>query len=171
MREIFVFGHRKPDTDTVTSAIALANLKNSMGIKAKPMILGDINKETEFDLDYFGVKTPEILEDVKIQIKDLGYYKDCYIDSETSINEAYNYMARKNITGVPVVDKERKFVGLLTIKMIANVLITGDFNKLDTSYKNILDVLEGSEVTKFSDNIKGEVITTSYRSQTVLDKV
>ena len=171
MREILVFGHKKPDTDTVTSAIALSNLKNSMGIKSKPMILGEINKETEFVLKYFNVKTPDLLEDVKIQIKDLDYYKDCYIDLETSINDAYNYMTNKNITGVPVVDKEKKFIGLLTIKMIANELITGDFNKLDTSYDNILGVLNGTEILKFDDYIKGEVITTSYRSTTVFDKV
>ena len=171
MKEILVFGHKKPDTDTVTSAIALSNLKNSMGIKSKPMILGEINKETEFVLKYFNVKTPDLLEDVKIQIKDLDYYRDCYIDIETSIKDAYNYMTNKNITGVPVVDKEKKLVGLLTIKMIASELITGDYNKLDTSYDNILGVLNGTEILKFDDYIKGEVITTSYRSTTILDKV
>ena len=171
MKEILIFGHKKPDTDTVTSAIALSNLKNSMGIKSKPMILGEINKETEFVLNYFNVKTPDLLEDVKIQIKDLDYYKDCYIDLETSINDAYTYMTNKNITGVPVVDKERKFIGLLTIKMIASALITGDYNKLDTSYNNIISVLNGTEILRFDDYIKGEVITTSYRSTTVLDKV
>ncbi len=171
MKEIFVFGHKKPDTDAVTSAIALANLKNSMGIKAKPMILGEINKETEFVLNYFNVKTPDMLEDVKIQIKDLAYYKDCYISSETSINDAYDYMTKKNITGVPVVDKDKLFIGLLTIKMIANVLITDDFNKLDTNYNNILEVLKGTEVLKFDDYIKGEIITTSYRSTTVLNNI
>ena len=171
MKEIYIFGHKKPDTDSVTSAIALANLKNSMGIKSKPMILGDINKETEFVLNYFNVRTPETLEDVKLQIKDLEYYKDCYINNETSINDAYNYMTHKNITGVPVVDKDRLLIGLLTIKMIANVLITDDFNKLDTNYSNILEVLNGTEVLKFDDYIKGEIITTSYSSTTVLNSV
>ena len=171
MREIYIFGHRKPDTDSVTSAIALANLKNSIGTKAKPMVLGDINKETEFALDYFNVKIPELLEDVKIQIKDLDYYKDCYVNIETSINDAYKYMTNNNITGVPVVDSEKKLVGLLTIKMIANVLITDDYNKLDTSYDNILSVLEGTEVLRFDDYIKGEIITTSYRSTTIFNKV
>ena len=171
MGKTYIFGHRKPDTDSVTSAIALANLKNSMGIKSKPMILGDINKETEFVLNYFNVRTPETLEDVKLQIKDLEYYKDCYINNETSINDAYNYMTHKNITGVPVVDKDRLLIGLLTIKMIANVLITDDFNKLDTNYSNILEVLNGTEVLKFDDYIKGEIITTSYSSTTVLNSV
>ena len=171
MKEIFVFGHKKPDTDAVTSAIALANLKNSIGIKSKPMILGDINKETEFVLNYFNVKVPELLEDVKIQIKDLGYYRDCYVDYETSIHDVYEYMTNNNITGVPVVNKDRSLVGLLTIKMIANELITGDFDKLDTSYNNILSVLQGEEVLRFDDYIKGEIIAASYRSTTVLNTI
>lgn len=169
MKEIYVFGHKKPDTDSVTSAIALANLKNSMGIKSKPMILGEINKETEFVLNYFNVKTPDLLEDVKIQIKDLEYYKDCYIKEETSIYDAYNYMTNKNITGVPVVDKDRLLIGILTIKMIASVLITDDFNKLNTNYNNILEVLNASEVLRFDEYIKGEIITASQDSNTVLN--
>lgn len=169
MKEIYVFGHKKPDTDSVTSAIALANLKNSMGIKSKPMILGEINKETEFVLNYFNVKTPDLLEDVKIQIKDLEYYKDCYIKEETSIYDAYNYMTNKNITGVPVVDKDRLLIGILTIKMIASVLITDDFNKLNTNYNNILEVLDGNEILKFDEYIKGEIITASQDSNTVLN--
>ena len=169
MKEIYIFGHKKPDTDSVTSAIALANLKNSMGIKSKPMILGEINKETEFVLNYFNVKTPDLLEDVKIQIKDLEYYKDCYIKEETSIYDAYNYMTNKNITGVPVVDKDRLLIGILTIKMIASVLITDDFNKLDTNYNNILEVLNGNEILKFDEYIKGEIITASQDSNTVLN--
>ena len=56
MREVYIFGHKKPDTDSVTSSIALAHLKNKIGIKSKPMILGEINKETEFVLDYFNIK-------------------------------------------------------------------------------------------------------------------
>ena len=75
MREVYIFGHKKPDTDSVTSAIALSYLKNKLGILSKPMILGNINKETEFVLKYFNIEIPEYLEDVKLQIKDLNYYK------------------------------------------------------------------------------------------------
>ena len=158
MKEILIFGHKKPDTDSVTSAIALANLKNSQGIKSKPMVLGDINKETQFVLNYFNVKTPDLLEDVKIQIKDLEYYKDCYIDSQASIKDAYDYMTDKTITGIPVVDKEKKLVGILTLKMIGNELIQGDFNRLNTSYDNILKVLDGIEVLKYDSEISGEIV-------------
>ena len=51
MKATFVFGHKKPDTDSVCSAIALANLRNQLGENAIPRILGDLNPETEFVLD------------------------------------------------------------------------------------------------------------------------
>ena len=169
MREVYIFGHKKPDTDSVTSAIALSYLKNRIGIKSKPMILGHINKETEFVLKYFNIDTPEYLEDVKLQIKDINYYKDCYINEFDSIGKTYNYMTNKNITGVPIVDNDKKFIGLLTSKMIGSELINGEFTKLNTSYNNIIDVLNGEEILKFDEEIKGNIVAASFRSTTILN--
>ncbi len=59
---LYIFGHKAPDTDTVCSAIAYAYLKNKLGKEAKPFVLGDINSETKFVLEKFGVDVPEILE-------------------------------------------------------------------------------------------------------------
>lgn len=169
MRDIYVFGHKKPDTDSVTSAIVLSYLKNKMGMKTKPMILGDINKETEFVLKYFKIDVPELLEDVKLQLKDVNYHRDCFVNEKDSINKTYNYMSSKNITGVPIVDSDNKFKGLLTSKMIGEYLIHGNFTKLDTSYNNILEVLKGEEVLKFEDEIKGNIMAASFRSTTILN--
>lgn len=169
MREIYIFGHKKPDTDAVTSAIALSYLKNQIGIKSKPMILGNINKETEFVLKYFNIKKPEYLEDVKLQIKDLFYYKDCYVNESDSISKTYNYMIDKNITGVPIVDNNKKFIGLLTSKMIGYELINGNFTMLNTSYNNILEVLKAKEILRFDEEINGNIIAASFRSTTILN--
>lgn len=169
MREVYIFGHKKPDTDSVTSSIALSYLKNKLGVKTKPMILGDINNETKFVLNYFNIKIPNYLEDVKLQIKDLNYYKDCFINEFASIKKAYDYMNQKNITGVPIVDNNRKLIGLLTSKMIGSELINGDFTKLNTSYNNIVEVLNGEEILKFDEEIKGKIIAASYRSTTFLN--
>lgn len=171
MREVYIFGHKKPDTDSVTSAIALANLKNKLGVISKPMILGHINKETEFVLKYFNIPVPEYLEDVKLQIKDLNYYKNCFVNENDSISFTYNYMTKKNITGVPLVDSNKKFKGLLTSKMIGYELINGDFTKLNTSYDNIINVLKGEAVLKIDDEIKGNIIAASYRSTTFLNNL
>jgi len=171
MREVYIFGHKKPDTDSVTSAIALSYLKNQIGIKSKPMILGHINKETEFVLKYFEVEKPEYLEDVKLQLKDLNYYKECYVNEFDSLNKTYNYMSSRNITGVPIVDKENKFIGILTSKMIGHELIKGDFTKLNTSYNNILEVLNGEEILRFDEEISGNILAASFRSTTILNNI
>lgn len=65
MDKVLVFGHKSPDTDTITSAIAMANLKTKLGEKAEARRLGNINKETKYALDYFKVEEPELLEEVE----------------------------------------------------------------------------------------------------------
>lgn len=66
MEEIYIFGHKNPDTDSILSALVLEAIEKTMGIyKTKAYRLGNINKETQYALDYFGVKAPELLEEVK----------------------------------------------------------------------------------------------------------
>ena len=171
MREVYIFGHKKPDTDSVTSAIALSELKNKLGISSKPKILGKINSETEFVLKYFDINIPEYLEDVKMQIKDINYYKNCFLNKRESIGTTYQYMYDKNITGVPLVDDNNKLIGLLTSKMIGNELINGNFTKLKTSYNNILNTLKGEEILKYDNEIEGNIVVASFRSTTILNTV
>lgn len=61
---ILVFGHKNPDTDTICSALAYANLKNILGIEAKAVRIGELNEETKFVLNYFGVEAPELIKTV-----------------------------------------------------------------------------------------------------------
>ncbi|WP_163971132.1 manganese-dependent inorganic pyrophosphatase [Oceanobacillus halotolerans] len=64
MSKTVIFGHKNPDTDTICSAIAYANLKNKLGVDADPARLGAVNKETQYALDYFGVEAPQLIEEV-----------------------------------------------------------------------------------------------------------
>lgn len=171
MEKIYVLGHQRPDTDSITSAISLSYLKNQLGMNTVPVRLGDINEETKFVLNYFNTKVPTLLEDVKLQIKDLNYHKDYYINQYSSIKQAYQFMLDKGITGVPVVDDNKKFVGLVTVKMIVKELVDGDFSNLNTSYDNILNALDGEEVLKFDDEIKGNILAATYRSSTILNDI
>ena len=68
---IYVFGHRHPDTDSICSSIAYADLQTKLGKPAVARRLGEINKETAFILDYFGVQVPPLLDTVKTQVGDL----------------------------------------------------------------------------------------------------
>ena len=68
--ELIIIGHKRPDTDTVTSAIAYANLKNMMGVKeAFPAVAGDLNNETKFVLDYFEIPYPEKITNCQYRCK------------------------------------------------------------------------------------------------------
>ena len=69
MKKTYVFGHKRPDTDAVMSAIGISYLKNQLGDNTEPRILGSINKETAYALKYFGLKEPRYLNDVKLKLK------------------------------------------------------------------------------------------------------
>ena len=171
MDKIYIFGHQKPDTDAITSAISLSYLKNQLGLNTIPVRIGGINLETKYVLDYFNVKEPMYLEDVKLQIKDLNYHKSYIVNEYTSIKEAYTYMMKKSITGVPIVDNENKLLGIATVKLIVNDIINGDMRSLDTSYQNILDTLDGEALLRFDEEIKGTILAAAYRSTTFMSTV
>jgi manganese-dependent inorganic pyrophosphatase len=171
VKKIYVFGHRKPDTDSVTSSIALSYLKNKLGLNTEPRVLGDINNETKYALDYFKINEPKYLNDVKLQIKDINYHQDYLINEKVSIKDAYDYMTNKEITGVPIVTDDNKFLNLVTIKIIIKNLINNDCKKLETSYDNILKTIDGEEILKFDEEIYGNVTVASYRSTTFMSNV
>ena len=171
MKKTLIFGHQKPDTDTVTSAIVLSYLRNKLGENTEPRVLGDINNETKFVLNYFKFKTPKFLNDVRLQIKDVDYSKDCFLNEKDSIFKAYNYMNKTAIGTVPVVNDESHYLGAVCMKYIAADLIDGDLGTLDTSYDNILEALNGEEVLRFDDEISGNIIFPSSNSDTFKQNV
>jgi len=171
MKKIYVFGHKQPDTDSICASISLSYLKNRMGFKTEAMTLGNINNETKFVLDYFNLEEPKYLNDVKLQIKDIDYIRGCYVNEKTSINDSFVYMRDNGLTGLPIVDDNTKLTGLVTLKELAKELIQGDFNLLNTSYDNIISILEGKEILRFDDEIKGNIIAASYRSTTFMESV
>ncbi|OIK21077.1 manganese-dependent inorganic pyrophosphatase [Bacillus amyloliquefaciens] len=62
MEKILIFGHQNPDTDTICSAIAYADLKNKLGFNTEPVRLGQVNGETQYALDYFKQESPRFVE-------------------------------------------------------------------------------------------------------------
>lgn len=171
MENIYVFGHRNPDTDSVCGAIALSYLKRQLGFRTIPAILSNINNETKYALDYFNVNTPMFLNDVKLKIKDVNYRKNYFIDENKSILEAYNKMIEEDISKIPVVSLKNTFVGVLAMKDIAKYLIINKDNNLDTTYDNILKTINGTELLKFNDDIKGKTLVASYKSTTFMDNI
>ena len=171
MKKTYIFGHRKPDTDSVMSAIGLSYFKNQIGDNTEPRILGNINKETKYALKYFGLKQPEYLNDVKLQLKDVNYHKGFMIHDTDSIYDGYQMMLKEGVTGIPVVKEDKSFLGLITIKDLSHIVVSDNFEELYTSYENIEKVLKGEEVVKFDSEIEGKIIVAAYRSTTFINTV
>lgn len=165
---VYIFGHKSPDTDSVTSAIALAALKNELGFSAVPGILGPLNKETKYVLDYFDVSYPRNIENVKTQVKDLKHDQVVGIEPTKSILYAYKLMEEKNIRVLPIVNKEKTLLGIVSMKDIAMGLIKGDFYHLETEVDNIIEALEGQLLTGSNAKIKGIISVISYYYETMV---
>ena len=171
MEKTFIFGHKKPDSDSVMSAIGLSYLKNQLGDHTEPRILGNVNKETKYALNYFGLKEPEYLNDVKLQLKDVNYHKGFVIKDTDSIYDGYQMMLKENQTGIPVVKEKKEFAGLITIKDLSHMIVNANFEDLYTSYDNIKRVLKGEEVLRFNDEVAGKIMVAAYRSTTFINTV
>ena len=116
MEKTLIFGHQKPDTDAVTSAIVLSYLRNSLGDDTEPRVLGSISRETEFVLKYFGFDTPDYLNDVRLQIKDIDYSSGYFLNEKDSVFDGYNYMRNTKIGIIPIINDEGKYVGTVSMK-------------------------------------------------------
>ena len=111
MEKVYVFGHKKPDTDSVTSAIVLSYLKNQLGMDTEQRVLGEINNETKYVLKHFKIEEPKLLENVKLQIKDLTYHTDLNFYESDSIYNAFKFMNENKVSVLPIIDKNDKFKG------------------------------------------------------------
>jgi len=164
--KIYIFGHKNPDTDSVCSAISLSYLKNAQGFNTEPRILSNLNEETKYVLNKFKIEEPKILNDVKLQVSDINYHKDFIVNYKESVYNAFFKMQENNMSTIPVVNEKNKFLGSFAMKDIAKQEILGDNTTLKTSYKYILDVLDGTQILKYNDEIDGEITNVDLRSTT-----
>lgn len=171
MEEVYVFGHRNPDTDSVTAAIALAHLKRELGVKAIPAVLSGINLESKYALNYFKVKEPIFLNDVKIKVKDLNYTRDYSVTEKDSLNDAYLKMSEADISKIPIIDDDKKLLGIISMKDIAKEQFSDNIDLVDSTYDNILEAIDGKELLRFDDDICGKLNVASYRSTTFISSV
>ncbi len=163
----FIFGHKSPDTDTVCSSIALSYLKNQLGDKTMPKVLGNINNETKFVLKYFNVPVPSYLNDVRVRIKNIKFDKKAYINENKSIDEAFKMMQKQNITAIPLVDDKKKLTGYVTLKEIAKYLINGNREYVYTTMDNIIETLNAKVIVKCDDIIMGNISLAGLQAKTI----
>ena len=167
----YIFGHKNPDTDTVCSSIALSYLKNELGGKTVPKVLGNINEETKFVLNYFNIPVPNYLNDVRVRIKNIKYDKKAYINENSSINAAFKLMQKQNITAIPLIDEKKKLTGYVTLKEIARYLINGNKEMVSTTLDNIVETLDAKIIIKKDDVIAGDILIAGLQDKTIRKEV
>lgn len=148
-KQIFVVGHKNPDTDSICSAICYANLKNKLAqdVVYIPKRAGHINQETNFVLEKFGVPSPEYITDVRPQVRDIEIRQTEGVQSNISLKKAWNLMREKGVVTLPIT-KDKNLEGLITITDIAtSYMDVYDSNILSTAktqYSNIIETLDGT---------------------------
>ena len=164
---IYVIGHKNPDTDSICSAIAYADIKNrtsQSNVKYIPMRAGHINEETEFVLKYFDVQAPGYLPNIGTQVKDMEIRENPETDKSMSLKSAWDLMNKREIVSLPVCDKDGVLEGLITVGDIARTYMdtmdTSLLSRARTQYRRIAETLEGKviEGNEHGYFVEGKVI-------------
>lgn len=158
-KEVWVIGHKNPDTDSICAAIAYANLKNSLEEQKEnpvsmtefmPKRAGELNAETEYVLNRFQTPVPGLVRDVGTQIRDIHIRKTEGVSSHISMKKAWEMMKILGVVTLPVV-RDNKLEGLIVTGDIAksymDVYDNAILSTARTQYKNIVETLEGQLLT------------------------
>ena len=148
---VYITGHKNPDSDSICAAIAYAEYKNGTGeVNAIPVRLGELNRETKFILDYFGVEAPDLIETVRQSVEDLDFDIIPPVSSDISLRMALNLMDTNNLHSLPVADENDQVVGIATISDIIQSYIdvwdNAILGKSGTTIDNIIDTLSANPI-------------------------
>ncbi len=114
-KDIYIFGHMNPDTDSICSTLAYANLKEKLGYKnIHPCRLGNLNKESTFVLDFLNVEAPELFESVKPTISDLSYYDTEVLYATQDIKDAREKLKIGGTRMIPIINESRELKGIVS---------------------------------------------------------
>lgn len=149
--KVYVVGHKNPDTDSICSAIAYAQLKKEVtGNDYVAKRAGQINEETHYVLHKFGVKAPGLLTNVKLQVKDMDIHKIDGVEPNVSIRDTWTKMKENNIKTLPIL-KDDELVGVISTGDIATsymeVYDNCTLSAAKTQYRNIIETLDGTLIT------------------------
>ncbi len=149
MSEIFVIGHRNPDTDAICSAIGYAEFKRRTGMpEAVAARCGDINDRIEFVLETFGVPAPRFIADVSPKVRDVMQAEVLSVAADATAAEALGLMDEHDIRVLPVLDADRRCRGLLSLFKLSKFLFPAlnrlvDSRRVLSSLNNLVKTLGG----------------------------
>ena len=153
-KNVFVIGHKNPDTDSICSAIVLADIKNRTDSSKHyiPRRAGQINPETRFVLERFNVPAPAYLDDVGTQVKDMEIRKSPNVTRNVSVKEAWKIIRDNELVTLPVRTSDGSLDGIVTMGDIASTYMEGSLNnkvlsEAHASYGAIADAVDGVIIT------------------------
>ena len=177
MKPTIVIGHKNPDSDSICSAICYANLKTKLtGHEHMACRAGEVNNETKYILQRFGVEEPTLIESLEPTIADVQYRRLEGVDAHMSLKRAWEYMSLNDIKTAPVL-KGDVLRGILTLGDIARFYMEDqDANALaaaGTSYRNIVDTLRGELVVGDPDShfTEGSVVVAAANPDVLEDYI
>ena len=149
--KVYVIGHKNPDTDSICSAIAYADLRQKVtGQVHEAKRAGHVNDETAYVLDRFGVEAPKLLTDVRLQVRDLDIHEMPGLKPNASIRDTWERMRQEQAKTLPIV-KDDELVGVVSTGDIAksymDVYDSEILSKARTQYRNIIKTLDGTMIT------------------------
>ncbi len=148
---IYITGHKNPDTDSICSAIAYAELKRQTGEnEAVACRCGEINEETQFVLQHFDAPEPVLFTDAATEVKEIEIHRIPGIDHEMSVKQAWNMMGKQNVITMPIVKDDGSLEGLITVSDIAKSYMdihdSDILSQANTSFASIAETLDGTIV-------------------------
>ena len=164
METIYITGHRNPDTDSIVSAMAYAALKNALGEREyQAARLGQVSDETQAVLERFGMKAPQLITNVRTQVRDLAYDTPPVLSSGATISRAWRLMQADKISVLPVANEDGTLHGMLSAGDVANYDMLSVYDPVVSNVPvyNLLSVLEGrilNESGHLRDEISGKVV-------------
>ena len=163
--KIYVIGHKNPDTDSICSAIAYCDIKNrtTQGHQYIPKRAGQINEETEYVLNRFGVQPPGYLSNIGTQVKDMDIRFSPEANKSMSLKNAWDLMQENSIVSLPIREKDGTLEGLITIGDIAKTY-------MDTTDSYLLSRAR-TQYQRIAETIGGEVIEGNSHGYFIQGKV
>ncbi|HET7625890.1 MAG TPA: putative manganese-dependent inorganic diphosphatase [Verrucomicrobiae bacterium] len=164
MSEIFVIGHRNPDTDAICSAIGYAEFKRRTGMpEAVAARCGDTNDRIDFVLNTFGVPAPRFVADVSPKVSDVMQRHVLSVTPESSAAQALELMDEHNIRILPVLEDGRRCRGLLSLFKLSKFLFPAadrmvNSRRVFSSLANLSKTLHGKLIFAFEPDREENLI-------------
>ncbi len=175
-QEIYIFGHKNPDSDSIVSAIAYAEYKKALGFNAVAARLGSINAETEYLLERFSFEDPLRLYSARSTLKEITMDKPNIVSKDLTMKEALDLCLKKKNRSLIVADKKKRLEGIVSLDDLTYMWTKTD-KQLEDIIKmieidNVVKILEGKLLCRGTRKLGGKIhIFPTLKSRVELDSI